>query len=173
MTSVTRVTLLFVLDRVITHQGCYYSMHVLKYITLFSCKPWCCFLHFLGLLPPTRSLSLCIFAALSVCCSVLFVDRIAPTQVKITYNFIATFASKLLAFSLSVLVLLFLRYPFSFYPSKANHCLVYGQSWFHKLRYNLGFGLFCFALVFLVFDLILSYCDPFFSFLCWVVFPFE
>ncbi|RZB71078.1 EID1-like F-box protein 2 isoform B [Glycine soja] len=82
MTSVTRVTLLFVLDRVITHQGCYYSMHVLKYITLFSCKPWCCFLHFLGLLPPTRSLSLCIFAALSVCCSVLFVDRIAPTQVK-------------------------------------------------------------------------------------------
>ena len=102
-----------------------------------------CFLHFLGLLPPTRSLSLCIFAALSVCCSVLFVDRIAPTQVKITYNFIATFASKLLAFSLSVLVLLFLRYPFSFYPSKANHCLVYGQSWFHKLRYNLGFVFFC------------------------------
>ena len=86
---------------------------------------------------------LCIFAALSVCCSVLFVDRIAPTQVKITYNFIATFASKLLAFSLSVLVLLFLRYPFSFYPSKANHCLVYGQSWFHKLRYNLGFVFFC------------------------------
>lgn len=70
MTSVTRVTLLFVLDRVITHQVCY-SMHVLKYITFFfSYKPSFCFFHcsLVFFLQPCLSAFLLLWVCIVVLC---------------------------------------------------------------------------------------------------------
>ena len=150
-------------------------MHVLKYITFFfSYKPSFCFFHcsLVFFLQPCLSAFLLLWVCIVVLCFLWTELPLLRGEYCIQFLLQLLLASCLLSPCL-FLIVLFLRYPFFPLISQKKTILVYGQSWFHKLRYNLGFGLFCFALVFLVFDLILSYCDPFFSFLCWVVFPFE